>query len=179
MKLRQQKKHTLGPGQYQRRKRYQRRGQNLLGPKSSDDGQGPSFHYDYSSRVRSVIQKICDRGPRTSSKSQTLAATSRPKAFINGNEKRRHGNRRREQRARSGSQRPGRGEELHTCQLVSRETPETMIRIPGGLRDRGALDIRQKLDCAYQMRSCSPVVSFFIIFATRPTFFGELDYNAE
>lgn len=28
---------------------------------------------------------------------------------------------------------------MHTCQLVSRETPETMRRMPGGLRDRGAL----------------------------------------
>lgn len=71
------------------------------------------------------------------------------------------------------------GEELHTCQLVSRETPETMIRMPGGRRDLGALQKYEESDFNFPLSSSIPIVSLFVMFTARSTLFSELDYDAE
>ena len=69
---------------------------------------------------------------------------------------------------------------FRTCQLVSRETPETIRRIPTGLRERGALREKERFQILLANGALSlviPIPSFIVNFTTWSTFFGKLDNN--
>jgi len=70
----------------------------------------------------------------------------------------------------------------HTCQLVSREMPDTIRRIPGGLRERGGLKKRAESMCQCPVelghpKTGVPMASVVIIVATWTTLLCKLDNN--
>lgn len=83
-----------------------------------------------------------------------------------------------QRRAKTGAATAGtQPENVRTCQLVSREIPETIRRIPGGLRERTAP--LKKMRCQFSFNSVVPSVPMplFMILPARATFFGKFDHD--